>query len=59
MAVTVDHGPVALALTTGNNVNSEVFDQVIEAVKFPTLSAYAQAIPVFKHESYPAMGFLL
>ena len=59
MVVTIDHGPVALALTTGNDVNLEVFDQVIEAVKFPTLSTYAQAIPVFKHESYPAMGFVL
>jgi hypothetical protein len=56
--VFVDHCPVALAFAASDYVNSEVFYEVVEAVEFPALGANAEAIPVFEHKTYPAVGFL-
>lgn len=55
LIVLIHYIPVALALTTCDDIDSSVFNQVIESVKFLMLCSYAQAVPVLKHKTDLAM----
>ena len=50
--------PIALTLTSCDNVNLMTFDEVIYPVHFPALCEDAKAIPVFKHDSYIPADFV-